>query len=144
MLYDESGGRWEVEKEIIQIQSNVRCVRRASWLMVILVALISAGLGYGMVLTDNFPYNAPQFVVNLVFALGVASLICLVVFVGLELFYRWRLDQQREECRQLITRLLESRLGKPVTAYSRNLRDKFAGNEDGSAVRVATKPIYLR
>jgi uncharacterized membrane protein YccC len=141
MLYDESAGRQELDKGIIQIQRNARCVRRATWLMVMLAALTAVGFGYGVVLVDNFPYNIPQFINNIIGALGVGSLICLVFFVGLELFYRWRLDQRREECRLLVTKLLESRLGKPATAPLRNLRDKLVGKEDAMC---PTKPMNPR
>jgi len=46
----------------------------------------------------------------------VASLISLVAFVVLGMVYRKMLDRRREQCRQLVTRLLESRLGSPVSA----------------------------
>ena len=116
--YDESTEQQELMEEIIRIQRDARCVRRAVWLMAILAALAVAGLGYGTVLVDNFPYNVPQFVVNLVYALGLGSLISLLAFAGLGMVYRWKLDRRREECRQRVARLLESRLGKPVTASS--------------------------
>ena len=83
---------------------------------------------------DHFPYNAPQYIVNFVCALGLGSLISLVAFVGLGMVYRWKLDQRREECRQLVARLLESRLGKPVTISS---GDNRADGGDGMTVRVA-------
>jgi hypothetical protein len=137
LLYDESAGCQELEQGIIQIQRNARCVRRATWLMVMLTALAAVVLGYGVVLVDNFPYNTPQFIIDIICALGVGSLLCLVFFVGLELFYRWKLDQRREECRQLVTKLLESRLGKPVTAPMKGPRDNRGGREVGRTVHIA-------
>ena len=104
--------------------------------MAILIALVMAGFVYGTILVDNFPYNVPQFIVNLVCALGLGSLISLLAFVGLGLVYRWKLDQRREECRQRIARLLESRLGKSLTTPWRDNRD---GEEDDRAGRVAGK-----
>jgi hypothetical protein len=109
------------------------------WLMAILTALVVAGLGYGTVLVDNFPYNAPQFIVNLVYALGLGSLISLLTFMGLGLVYRKKLDQRREECRQRVARLLESRLGKPVTTPLQDTRDNRVGVGDGRTVRVANE-----
>src|ERR1017187_8658547 len=114
LRYGESTEHQKMEKRISQVQRDARCVRRAVWLMAMVTALVVAGLGYGTVLVDNFPYNAPQFIVNLIFALGLGSLISLLAFVGLGMVYRWKLDQRREECRQRVARLLESRLGKPV------------------------------
>jgi hypothetical protein len=132
--YDESARRQELVEGIARIQCDARCVRRAAWLMAVLTALVVAGLGYGTVLVDNFPYNAPQFIVNLIYALGLGSLISLLAFAGLGMVYRRQLDQRREECRQRVARLLESRLGKLVVTPS---GDNRAGGEDGGGVRVA-------
>ena len=134
--YDESAKRQELAEGISRIQYDMRCVQRAAWLMAILTALAVAGLVYPAILVENFPYNVPQFVVNLIFAVGLASLFCFLVFMGLGMVYRMKLDQRREECRQLVTNLLESRLGKPVTTP---LRDNQVGAEDGGSVRVANE-----
>jgi hypothetical protein len=112
ILYEESDERQELEKEITQVQREARCVRRAVWLMAILVALVLACLGYGTLFVNNFPDDAPQFLVNLICALGLGSLISLLAFVGLGVVYRMKLNQRREECRQRVARLLKSRLGK--------------------------------
>jgi len=125
ILYDESARRQELHERITQIQRDARCVRRAVWLMTMLIALVVAGLGYEVILVDNFPYNMPQLIINLVCALGMGSLFSLVAFVGLGMIYRRKLDQQREECRQLVARLLESRLGRPVTTPLRDRRDNL-------------------
>jgi hypothetical protein len=127
ILYDESTRCRELHERITRIQCDARCVRRAAWLMAMLIVLVVAGLGYEVILVDNFPYNLPQSIINLVYALGIGLLISLLTFMGLGMVYRRKLDQHREECRQLVSRLLESRLGKPATAP---LRDNRAGEED--------------
>jgi hypothetical protein len=81
--------------------------------MAVLTALSIAGLGYPAILLANFPYSAPQSIINCICALGVASLVSLVAFVVLGMVYRKQLDQRREECRLLVTKLLESKLGNP-------------------------------
>jgi len=144
LRYGESTEHQALEEKITQIQRDERCVQRAVWLMAILTALVVAGLGYPVILVENFPYSAPQFIVNIICALGVASLICLLVFVGLGMAYRKKLDQQREECRQLVARLLESRLGKPVTTPLRDMRDNRVGEGDGRIVRVANESMVLQ
>jgi len=144
LRYGESTEHQALDKRITQIQRDERCVRRAVCLMVILTALVVAGLGYPAILVENFPYSAPQFIVNLICALGLASLICLLVFAGLGMAYRKKLDQQREESRQLVTRLLESRLGKPVTTPMRDRRDNRVGEGDGRTVRVANETMVLQ
>jgi len=139
LRYDESVACQKLEQEIGQIQRDECCVWHAVWLMAILTALAAAGFVYPAILLKNFPYSAPHFIMNLIFALGVGSLISLLAFVGLGVVYRIRLDQRREKCRQLIARFLESRLGKPVTTPLRNMRDHHVGEEDERTVRVANK-----
>jgi hypothetical protein len=124
LLYDESARRDELVKEIARIQRDLRCVQRAMWLMVMLGALVVAFIGYGTVLVQDFPYNTSQFIINLIFAVGMGVLISLFAFAGLWMAYRWKLDLRREECRQMVTKLLESRLGKPV---STSPQDNLAG-----------------
>jgi hypothetical protein len=115
LLYDESAGREQLMREIAQIQRDLRCVQRAAWLMGMLGVLVVVILGYGTILVANFPYNTSQFIFNLIIAVGVGILISFLAFVGLWMFYRWKLDLWREECRQTVTKLLESRMGKPPT-----------------------------
>lgn len=117
LLYDDTGERHELEENITQLQRNERCVRRAVWVMSLLVALAMAGLCYAAIFLMDRPQDMSQFVtqfVSKVFcALGLGSLICLASFVGLGVAYRMKLDQRREDCRRLAAKLLESRLGKP-------------------------------
>ena len=144
LRYGESTEHQALDKRITQIQRDERCVRRAVWLMAILTALVVAGLGYPAILVENFPYSAPQFMVNLICALGLASLICLLVFWGLGMVYRRMLDRRREESRQLVTKLLASRLGKPVATPLRDRRDIPVGEKDGSAIRAANDSMVLQ
>jgi len=139
ILYDESARRQELHEGITRIQRDARCVRRATWLMALLTALVLAGLGYEVILVDNFPYNIPQSIINIICGLGMGSLISLLAFMGLGMVYRMKLDQRREECRQLVARLLESRLGKPVTTPLRDMRDNRIGEGEGRTVRVANE-----
>jgi hypothetical protein len=115
--YDESTRRRELMDEITRIQRDARCVRRAVWLMAILAALAMFGLGYGVILVNNFPNNIPQFILNIFNVLAVSWLVCILAFSGLGIIYRWKLDRRREECRQIVTRLLESRLGKNLSTH---------------------------
>jgi len=144
LRYGESTKHQALEKQITQIQRDARCVQRAMWLMAILTALTVAILGYPAILVESFPYNTPQFIMNLVCALGLASPICLLVFMGLGMVYRRKLDQRREESRQLVAKLLASRLGKPVATPLRKMRDNRAGEGDGRIVRVANESMVLQ
>ena len=114
LRYDDSAERHELEERIAQVQRKDRCVQRAVWLMILLTGLSGAGLAYGAVLQENFSYGEAWFVVRLLCEIGLASLICLVAFVGLFMVYRMELNRLREQCRRLATTLLESRLGNPA------------------------------
>ena len=133
LRYDESAGRQDLAQEITRIQREERCVRRAAWLMAVLAALTMAGLLYPAILLENFPYSAPAFIVNFVCALGAASLISLLAFLVLGMVYRRKLDKRREESRQIVTRLLESRLGN---AAASPWRERPAGDESRGGVQA--------
>jgi|SRR5436190_12053374 len=117
LLYDDTVERHKLEENIVHLQRNERCVRRAVWVMAWLVALAMAGLCYSAIFLMEHPQNVSQFftqfISKVLCALGLGSLICLVSFVVLGVVYRKELDQRREECRRRAAKLLESRLGKP-------------------------------
>ena len=123
ILYDDSAERRKLEESITQLQRNGRCVRRAVGLMALLIALALAGVCYAAIFLAPTPQNITQLiapvVVRIFCALGGGSLICILAFGGLGLVYRKELEQRREECRRLATKLLESRLGKPRNAEVR-------------------------
>lgn len=118
IFYADADERHKLEERIAQVKRDERCVQRAAWLMALFTALIAAGLAYGAVLQENFPYEQSRFVIKLICELGLASLICLVAFMGLLMAYRRELNRLREECRRLATKLLENRLGKPHAVLS--------------------------
>ena len=115
MCYDDSSERDELEKKICEAQSKERSARRAVWLMAVLTALAIVGLGYSAILSEDFPQNKTQLVMRNFFALGLASLVSLVAFAGFWLVCLGGLNEQRERCRRFVTRVVESRLGKPAT-----------------------------
>ena len=117
LLYEDTAEHQDLEEKITQVQRDERCVRRAVWLMVFLASLATAGLCYSAVFRVNYPQNMDQFItpfiIRVLCALGLGSVICLLVFVVLGRIYRRRLDQSREEARRLARKLIASRLGNP-------------------------------
>jgi len=129
LRYDDSSDCRTLAERIRQLQHNERCVRRALWFMMLLAALAFAALGYLAIFLEDFPQNMPgfmgRFITQVICVVGLSSLICIPVFVGLEVVYRNELDQQREQCRRVATQLLESRLGKPrAMAGSRVVQER--------------------
>jgi hypothetical protein len=119
-MIEQQGGtdslRQQLEDEIAQIRRNARCVQRAAALMAFLTTLAVAGLGYPSILLENFPYSAPPFLMHLIYALGVGSLVSFMVFAGLGTVYRKKLDRRKEKCPPLASRPFESSLGQPDCA----------------------------
>lgn len=97
---------------MIELQRKERCVQRAVWLMALVVALAGAGLCYWAVFVTDHPRNMSGYVTPFISKgfceVGLGALICLVAFIGLGMIYRKQLERQREECRQMATRFLES------------------------------------
>lgn len=120
MVYGDSEEHRELERRIAQLQRNEHCVQRVALAAVLFTLAAMVGLAYVAILEDNFPYNQSQLVVIVFCDLGLASLICLIGFGVLLLAYRNRLNRLREECRGLVTRLVEVRLGKSQVATMRN------------------------
>ena len=108
IVFDDGDPRRKLEERIAQVQRDEGCVQRAASLMALFVVLGAVGFGYGAVLEENFPYGQSSFVIKLICEIGLAALISLVAFVGLLLSYRNKLNRLREECRGLVTKILES------------------------------------
>src|SRR5512141_2601387 len=86
--YADSDEPLKLQKSIAQLQRDERCVRRLAWAIVLFLTLWLAGVGYGGILQENFPYSLPEHVIHVFWGLVLASLICLVAFAGLLVVYR--------------------------------------------------------
>lgn len=114
--YETSTAGRQLDERICRVQRDERCLRRASWLMAHVAVLATVGLGYAAVLLDDFPDRTSVFtslfIIKIFCAVGIGSLICLLAFTGVGLLHRKELSQRRDECRGLVTNLLESHLGE--------------------------------
>lgn len=110
LRYAENRERQELEQGIAQNLRDDRCLRRAMWLMVLLMTLVLVGVGYGAVLVEGFFHNLSPVLFKLVAVLGLASLLSLVGFAGLRVGCRHKLNGRREHCRRLAAGLFELRL----------------------------------
>ena len=129
ILFDESDECRKLEQSIVRVQHDVRCVKRLAWVTFLCSVLALAGVGYGVTLHRNFPFNGAELVFTVLCQLGLASLICLIGFAVLLTVYRERLNRLRKECRHLVIRLLESHLGKPPIAASHSRGRAFEDRE---------------
>src|SRR5689334_14766378 len=92
ILYEDTTERQNLEEKITQAQRDERCVRRAVWLMVLVIALSMAGLCYSAIFLTEYPRTMSElvapFMSKVCCALGLGSLLCLLVFAGLGVSYR--------------------------------------------------------
>jgi hypothetical protein len=137
ILYDASDECRKLEKRIAQVLLDTDCVQRAASVTALFPLLAVAGIAYGAILHDNFPFNGSEMVFTVLCVLGLASLICLVGFAGLLTLYFQKLHRLRKEARQVVIRLLESRLGKAQAPPLPRSHRVFDG---GGAFQGATSP----
>ncbi|SPE62393.1 hypothetical protein SBV1_820026 [Verrucomicrobia bacterium] len=136
ILYDDSDERCKLEQSIVQVRRDARCVRRVALVTAIFPLLAMTGVGYGVFLGKDFPYNLSEPVLEVLCVVALASLICLMGFAGVLTVYFWKLHRLRKEARRLVMRLLESRLGKPQIA---KLSRSHRASEDRGASQGATE-----
>ena len=115
--YEESNEGRQLDERIVQIQRDERSLRRATWLISLVATIVGLGFGYMAFLIEDLPNHispfAAEFISKTVCALGIGSMVSLLAFGWLEIRNRRELNLRREECRRLVTALLENRLGKP-------------------------------
>jgi hypothetical protein len=98
-------------ERIAQIERDERCIQRVVLLTAGFTALAVVGLGYGVILQENFANGASSFFARLICELGLASLISLLGTAGLWLVYRSKLDGLMRDCRRSFAQLLECHPG---------------------------------
>jgi len=119
ILYEEGSEGRHLDERITQIQRDERFLRRATLLTLLLATLVGLGFGYMVFLIEDLPNHispfAAEFISKTVCALGIGSGISLLAFGWLGIRNRRELNLRREQCRQMVTTLLERRLGKLPT-----------------------------
>jgi hypothetical protein len=120
--HDRTAESHAVEEEIDRLQGQVRVLRRAMVWILGLAALAGIGLLYAVILSSDYPDNmwrfSRQFSVRIPCALELASLVCLLCFMGLGVVYQQQLDVQRQKARRLAERLLTPQAGAGARAPS--------------------------
>jgi hypothetical protein len=120
MHYDTTEERHEHEAKLERAEQSERCVRRAMFLMAVLAGLALAGLGYSAILLEDFPQNQSQLVLRVFCAIGLAAVVSFLTFVAFWRIARGTLNDERDGCRRLVTKIVESRLGKPSPSAVRD------------------------
>jgi hypothetical protein len=123
ITFDDTDERHKLERKIAEVQREERCIKRLAWLMALLGGMGLAGLAYGTLFEESFSYANSRLYFKSVYTLGLASLISLAMLACFLIACRQKLNAIREECRRLVKRLLESRLGNPDPHRLAYLRD---------------------
>jgi len=110
LAYSDSEEHTQLQERLAQAERNERCILCACRLVGLIAGFGLAGLGYSAVLLPEFFHSSSHFLVQFFSALGLGSCMCLTVFIGLWLYYRSFVNRIHEECRRLITKMLEDRL----------------------------------
>jgi hypothetical protein len=109
--FDHTNQCRELEEKIAEFERDGRCVLRATWLLALFAGLGLAGIVYVWTLEPSLSEDNFRFMIKALCVIELASLISLAAFIGYLLNCRTKLDQAREECRQVTMKLLES-MGK--------------------------------
>jgi hypothetical protein len=105
----------ELHANLATAERDERCIRRAMFLMIVLLMLSVAGLGYCAILLPEVFHQSTHPVMRSLSALGLGSLISQAVFLGCLFWHRAGVTRLHEECRRLILGLARSQLGGAAT-----------------------------
>lgn len=117
LRYEDSAENRLLAERLSAAERNERCLLGACRLVAVIALFGLAGLGYSAVLLPQFFDNATHVVVQFFSALGLGSVMCLCFFGGLWFWYRGTVNRIHEECRRVITAMLESRLIAPRATF---------------------------
>jgi hypothetical protein len=141
MRYEDNAEHRLLAERLSTAERNERCLLGACRLVSVIALFGLAGLGYSAVLLPQFFDNSTHTIVQFFGALGLGSLMCLLVFGALWLWYRGTVNRIHEECRHLITSMIESRLSLPTSTFNPVVVDDPQSNI--SVTRTAVQSCHL-
>lgn len=103
LLQDETDESRRLKNRLQQAEQNEHSIRRALVLMIIVAVFAVVGLGYSAVLMPEFFDNATPLLVKLFCALGLGSVLCMIIFGVCWLQYRKRSNEVNEDCRAFLS-----------------------------------------
>ena len=117
VMHDDSPAHRSICERLTAAERNERCLLLACRLFGLIALVALAGVGYSAVLLPEFFDNATHVVLRFFSALGLGSALCFVVFLGLWFWYRGHTNRIHEECRRIISAMLETRLKTTTTTF---------------------------
>jgi|SRR5215475_10783762 len=110
LSYSDAEEHCQLQDRLAQAEKNEKCLLCACRLVGLIGAFGVLGLGYSAVLLPEFFHRSSHVLIQFFSALGLGSAMCLLVFVGLWFYYRGAVNRIHDECRRIITRMLESKM----------------------------------
>ena len=110
LLHLDREERRQLHDRLAKAEREEECIRRAVFLMVVLLMVSVAGLVYCALLLPEVFHNPTHLLMRSLSVLGLGSLISQVVFLGYLLWHRTVVTRLHEECRRLILALARSQL----------------------------------
>jgi hypothetical protein len=106
--FDNTSQCRELDEKIADVERDGRSVLRAVWLLALFAGLGLAGIAYVAALEPSVSEDDFHFMIKVLCVIELASLISLSAFIAYLLSCRTKLNEAREECRQVAMKLLES------------------------------------
>ena len=108
----------QLQERLAASEKDERCLRRASWLVVVITMLALAALGYLTVLpAQESNARIAQMLHNCFQVLALGSGMCLGVFVALVFWQRSLSQRLYDEGRHFITTQVQNRAHPPVDTF---------------------------
>lgn len=107
--HNDSGECHNLRERISRAEREERFLRRILLLVFVLILLSLAGLGYARVFWLDPFHPRFQLLVKFASSVGLASVICLVVFTGYWLWHRAVLNGLYKQCRELFMATIKDR-----------------------------------
>jgi hypothetical protein len=114
LLHLDREERRQLYDNLAKAEREGKCIRRAVFLMVVLLMVSVAGLGYCAILLPEVFRNPTHLLVRSLSVLGLGSLISQVVFLGYLFWHRTVVTRLHEECRRLVLALAQSQFRLPA------------------------------
>jgi hypothetical protein len=105
LLSQDSEEHRQLYDNLEKAEREEKCLRRAIFLMVVLLMISVAGLGYCALLLPEVFHNPTHLLMRSLFVLGLGSLISQVLFLGYLIWHRSVVIRLHEECRRLVLAL---------------------------------------
>jgi hypothetical protein len=143
VMHEDSPANRSLCERLAAAERNERCLLLACRLVGLIAAVALAGIGYSAVLLPQFFDNATHVVLRFFSALSLGSALCFVVFLGLWFWYRSHTNRIHDECRHVITAMLEasqkttSTTFYPVLMNDPNLKNTTVGDAGSSEAALA-------